>query len=691
MSTAQIVRPANTGRESVLALLGQPNSGKSTLFNGLTGARQHVGNWPGKTVEKKEGTFTYQGKNYKIVDLPGTYSLLANSEEEVVTRDFVVKGDADVALIIVDASQLERSLFLLADYAGIKVPVVVLLNMMDIAEKQGKAVDCGSLSKKLGVPVIPMTASDKKSYQEFYGMLENLQSKAAVLNSEKLDEIYKQKIGSRYEEAKTTIEHGVEGKYSAMWLASKLLENDNEVKNVLKGTLTEKQLDILSRPDGNGLAGNLLTGDCKFEWIKYLLEGSVTKTGDANKKLSRFDRAATSKRWGKLLAIGIIILGLIGSMVLAMPIMGLAMVAMSSLPGALSGLLLGIGVPALIVSLLCDSVLSAVFAAVAMAGYVFGVSLVFGFLEEIGYMARVSYVFDSSMSRLGLQGKAVMPFLISFGCNIGGVSGTKVIDSWKQKVLTMSMVWVVPCASTWGVIGLLGSVFFGGWAGVVVLALFLTAFLHLFITARLFGGSLLKEEDKTGLIMELPPYHRPNYKNLFKFVWLRMGDVLKKALKIIVLVAVIFWALSYSSDNNINNSILYKIGTAIEPVTMWFGLRWQTFTAFLTSAVGKEAALGVFASVFNTTGESVNIFNVTMGTAAVSDAGLGSALLGGLAKAEALAFMFAYFFNVPCLMTVAATYNESHSLSWTIKIAGYYIAMALIMSTIAYHVGLLIF
>ena len=152
---------------------------------------------------------------------------------------------------------------------------------------------------------------------------------------------------------------------------------------------------------------------------------------------------------------------------------------------------------------------------------------------------------------------------------------------------------------------------------VIILALFLAAFLHLFITAKLFGGSLLKEEDKTGLIMELPPYHKPNYKDLFKFVWLRMGDVLKKALKIIVLVAVIFWALSYSSDNNINNSILYKIGTAIEPVTMWFGLRWQSFTAFLTSAVGKEAALGVFAAVFNTTGESVNIFNVTMGTAAV--------------------------------------------------------------------------
>lgn len=690
MSTAQVVNAQTTiGSENVIALLGQPNSGKSTLFNGLTGARQHVGNWPGKTVEKKEGTFTYKDRKYKIVDLPGTYSLLANSEEEIVTRDYVVKGNVDVALIMVDASQLERSLFLLADYAGIKVPVIVLLNMMDIASQQGKIIDFDVLSSKLGVPVIPLTASDKKSYISLFENLENLKKNAALLDSKKLDEIYLQKIGQKYKETKEQIEQSFNGKYSATWITSKLFENDQEVKRILKNTFSEEKLGNITRRLGSDVTGSLLTGDCKFEWIRYLLEGAVKKSKNDKGTLSRFDRIATSKRWGKFLAFGIIILGLILSMILAMPIMMLSSMAMSSLPVALSHLLSNIGLPKIIVSLLCDSVLTAAFAAVAMAGYVFGISLVFGFLEEIGYMARVSYVFDNSMSKFGLQGKAVMPFLISFGCNIGGISGTKVIDSWKQKVLTMSMVWIVPCAATWGVIGLLGSVFFGKYAGFVILALFLTAFLHIFITAKLFGGSLLKEEDKAGLIMELPPYHKPNYKNLFKFVVMRMGDVIKKALKLIVLVAVIFWALSYSSDNNIDNSILYRIGTTIEPVTMWFGLRWQTFTAFITSAIGKEAALGVFASLFNN--ESVNLFNVTMGTSAVSESGLGTALISGLTKPEALAFMFAYFFNVPCLMTVAATYSESHSLSWTAKIAGYYIVMALLLSTIAYHVGLLIF
>ncbi len=689
MSTAICME--NQKQERTVALVGQPNSGKSTLFNGLTGARQHVGNWPGKTVEKKEGLCFVGGNSYRIVDLPGTYSLLAHSEEEMVARDFIAMGMLDAAFVLVDASQLERSLFLLADFAGIEVPVVVVLTMMDVAKQMGKSIDDVLLSKKLGVPVVPLVASNTNSYAMLYALLERLDEKAAILNPERLFALYEQEIGTMYRRVFNLLKEHETQPYSTAWLAVKVLEQDPQIQNMLESLLDVHQQAQLSLCVGQQQRWSLLTGGCKFSWISYLLEDCIKCTKLAGKEFNRFDHLATSRRWGKPLAIGIIMAALALSMVFALPIMGLAMVGMKTIPGFLSTLFIGMDFPPLLVSLVCNSILTAVFAAVAMAGYVFGVSLVFGFLEEIGYMARISYVFDSSMSKLGLQGKAVMPFLISFGCNIGGVSGTKIIDSWKQKILTISMIWVVPCASTWGVIALLGNVFFGNWAPLVLLSLFLTAVLHVYITSKLFGRSLLTQEERVGLIMELPPYHRPNYRNLFKFVSMRMGDVLVKALKVIVLVSIVFWMLSYSSDNMIGHSILYKIGTAIEPITMWFGLRWQTFTAFITSAIGKEAALGVFASVFSTSGNTVSLFDVTMGTMVVSGANLGGALYDSLTKAEALAFMFAYFFNVPCLMTVAATYNESHSLQWTLKIVCYYLGVALFLAALAYRIGLLLF
>jgi ferrous iron transport protein B len=328
-----------------------------------------------------------------------------------------------------------------------------------------------------------------------------------------------------------------------------------------------------------------------------------------------------------------------------------------------------------------------------MASFVFGISLVFGFLEEVGYMARISYVFDHTMSKFGLQGKSAMPFLVSFGCNIGGVSGTRVIDSWGQRVMTIAHSWVVPCGATWAVIGLVSSVFFGSNAVFVIMSLFAVAFLHMFITSKIFSRSLIKESDRNGLIMELPPYHRPKYKNLFRFVLNRLGDVLQRALKVIVLVSVVFWALSYSADGNVANSIIYKIGTFIEPVTMWFGLRWQTFMAFLASAMGKEAALGVLASLVTLGSDATGIWGVIADakSTTVDTATLGSALFSTISKAEALAFIYAFFFNFPCLMAVGATLHETHSLKWTLRIVAYYMIVALLMSTIAYHVGMFIF
>lgn len=244
-----------------IALLGQPNSGKSTLFNALTGLRQHVGNWPGKTVEKKEGTFTYGGKEYELADLPGSYSLSANSDEEVITRDFIASGKADVVCILADSSQLERSLFMVADYAGITVPCFLILNMADVAAAQGKKIDVAMIEKRLGVPVILFSANDKKGYDPFYKAMERAVGEKHTLITESLETSYEKIAG--YSEVKKLMPEGLIPGYSSMWLAVKTLENDPVVLAKLANTLDAAEV---SKIEGcrKGVQGAVETGSAKF-------------------------------------------------------------------------------------------------------------------------------------------------------------------------------------------------------------------------------------------------------------------------------------------------------------------------------------------------------------------------------------------------------------------------------------------
>ena len=669
-------------KETVIALLGQPNSGKSTLFNGLTGLRQHVGNWPGKTVEQKEGYFTRGGVKYTVADLPGTYSLSANSDEEIITRDYIAGGKADVVVILADASQLERSLFMLADFAGIETPAVLLLNLMDVAQEQGKIVDAQVLEKKLGIPVVPFSATDVKHYDGFYTALDRALSERKTLRTDALSERYRKLEGFTQLEAMMPTQ-GM-GDYAPLWLAAKVMEGDAPVTARVEELLAKEDRAKFRQLAGAVKDGALHTGQCKFDWIDSLLDRAVS-----GKKrfegLSKFDRLATSKRWGKPLAVAIILLGLIASFIPAAPFMIVGGMLPSLLTPGLTAGLTAIGAPQFIIGLICDVGVNALYFAISMIGFVFGITLVFGFIEEIGYMARISYVFDNTMAKLGLQGKAIMPFLVSFGCTIGGAAGTRVIDNWGQRILTIALAWAVPCAATWAIVPMISSVFFGVWAPLVIVGIFLVALLHMWLTSKVFGRQLVKAEDRTGIIMELPPYHRPKWGSLLRYVFGRTKDVLVRALKVILLISLIFWLLSYSSDGDVTASVIYKIGAAIEPVTRIFGLSWQTFLAFISSAVSKEAALGVLSSLYAGTG---TIFASTMGAAGQA-ANLGEILAANISPAEALAFIFAVTFNIPCVVAVASTYNETHSAKWTVRIAIYYICVALLMSFVVYHVAAL--
>lgn len=668
-----------------IALLGQPNSGKSTLFNGLTGSHQHVGNWPGKTVEKMEGTFTYKNEEYTIVDLPGTYSLSANSDEEIITRDYIAEGNADLVCILADASQLERSLFMLTDFIGLNVPAVVILNLMDIAEKQGKKIDAKELEKSLGIPVIPFVAADKTKYPALLSALKTALADKKRLKTDRFESFFANETSIPYFAVKELVAPAETEFRSGHWLAVKCIENDKNILSYCQSALPKDSYNSLTSLLANTKRGTLYTGNCKFAIIHSLLK-SALKSTNTKPVLTKFDRIATSRIWGKPLAIGVMLLSFVLAMAIATPIMCLGALFPTLLSGPLYNLLSNTAIPTVITSFICQLIPNILNFAFSMCGFVIGVTFMFSIIEEVGYMARMAFVFDSLMAKLGLQGKSICAFLMGFGCTIGGAAGTRVIDNWGQRILAITLVWAVPCAATWSVMPTLAQIFFGSGAVFVLIAILLFMFVIMAITAKIFGNKLAPKENRAGMIMELPPYHKPSWKHIIHTTFSKGVDIFLRALKVITAVSIVFWLLSYTGTGNVEDSIIYKVGVFIEPVTKVFGLGWQTFMAFVASAISKEAVLGVLSALYAGSGD---VFNATFG--ASGEANLAEILPQAISKAEALAFIFAATFNMPCLVALAATLRESHSLKWTVKIAFYYTVMALLLSCVIYHIGLVVF
>lgn len=408
------------GNTPVIALLGQPNSGKSTIFNMMTGSHQHVGNWPGKTVDQKEGECKWNGKRLIIADLPGSYSLSAGSDEEVITRDYIAAGNADLVVVMADASQLKRSLYMLADFVGMKVPAILVLNMMDVAKGHGIAIDTAALSEKLGVPVVPMSAIRKKDYRALYESIETALTKKPIIERE---------------------------------------------------TMT--------------------TAEEKMAYIDALLNGVITADKDAHSVFSKFDRIALSPVRGKLMAFGIILVIFLLAMIFSGIISGIAAAALTPLSGILRNGMKAISVHPLLISLICDVLINVLYFALMMASFVLGITLGFNLMEETGYLARISFLFDHTMSKVGLQGKTIMPFFMGLGCTIAGTTGTRVVDNWGQRVLAIAMSWAVPCAATLSVVPTIAIALFGSTGGfLVMVSIFLFMFLMMWVVYKVFGNSL---------------------------------------------------------------------------------------------------------------------------------------------------------------------------------------------------------
>ena len=605
-----------------IALLGQPNSGKSTIYNNLTGSRQHVGNWAGKTVEKNEGSYTYKGRKYTVTDLPGSYGLSGNSDEEIITTDFIRSGSSELTVILVDASQLERSMFMLAEFASLDKPALLILNMIDVAKDMGKEIDAKALEKKLGIPVLPFNATDTKDYEKL----------------------------------------------------KMLIADELKAPHRLKVAAPEKQSEVGA------------DSRAKFEWVSDIL-ANVTGTNKSVYKMSKFDRLMTRPFLGKIICIGVVLLAFIVAMIIMIPFMSIGEMIPKLLHDPVDKLLTGWNVHPWLVSIFSTMIPNVLYFTISMASFVFGVNIVFGFLEETGFLARAAYQFDGLLSKLGLQGKAICPMLMGFGCTIGGACGTRVMDNWGQRMLAMSIVWAIPCASIWSIIPVISGMFFSWWQTMLVCAgILLYVVVTMVIVSKVFSKKLAPKESRSGMIMELPPYHKAHWKHIVKEAFFKAWDIFRRALGTVTLVSILFYVLSFSKDGNVDNSLLYRVGTFIEPVTRFFGMGWQTFMAFVSGAFAKEAVLGTLNAVFmgNNTLMEATFFAKSAPT---DTALLGGVMSQAISPAEALAFMFATTFNIPCLMALSTTYKESHSLKWTVKVALFYICNALVLSCVVYHIA----
>jgi len=618
----------------VIALAGQPNVGKSTIFNALTGLNQHVGNWSGKTVERKSGLCAQGGSPFTLIDLPGTYSLTANSEEERVARDFIVRERPDAVIAVVDAAILERSLYLLAELLLLPAPVILALNMVDVAEQEGIYVEPAVLQAALGIPVVPMSAAHGK------GLTELLETARQLLAGEVPYQPKQPTIRSDHElvlsRLLSLVSSHVPQPYPAEWVALKLLEGDDEVTALMQAQLPQalwSEVHALLHQHEDAI---LDIAGARYEWIERMVRAAVVRPRLGQVGLTaRLDAVATHPVWGTLVLMGV--LGGVFWITYALggPLQGWLSELLDTLAG---GVRQGLATaPAWFSALIADGMIGGAGMVITFLPILLIFFAALALLEDTGYMARIAYLADRVMHTIGLHGKSFVPLLLGFGCNVPAVLGSRIIESRHARLLTILLAPLVPCTARMAVIAVLTPVFFGGAATWVSWGLVAFNLLAVFLVGLLLHRIILRGEQ-VAFIMELPLYHLPNTRTVALYVWRNLIAFLQKAGTIILGVSVLVWALSYFPHGDVTTSYLAAVGRWLEPVGQALGVPWQMIAALLTSFVAKEntiATLGILYGDFQ------------------------SALPLVMSPAAALGYLIVQMLFIPCVATVAVIKQES--------------------------------
>jgi len=631
-----------------VALAGQPNVGKSTVFNMLTGLSQHVGNWPGKTIEKKVGTYHYDDIQMEIVDLPGTYSLTGNSPEEQITRDYIIEAKPDVVVVIADAAALERNLYLLAEILALRVPVALGLNMIDVAKVHRLEVEPHVLQAALGIPVVPMVASKNQGVQELMQVVFRLASDPGAFKPVP-PEIPEREANAAAKLLELIGDHIPEG-YPKDWVGLKLLEGDEDIIAMMKERVgTEKQERVeklLLQHEGAVLP----LASARYDWIGRMVRAAVRKPHIGQISVTdRLDRVATHPLWGLLLMIAILggvfwLTYVVGTPLQELLTRYLVGGGASFVRSVLSG------APSWLTDLLADGVIGGAGTVLTFIPILLIFFTALALLEDVGYITRAAYMMDRFMHPMGLHGKSSLPLLVGFGCNVPAVLGSRIIESPRARLLTILLTPLVPCMARMAVISVLAPIFFGSGALMVTWGL---VALNLVVLALLGIGlhKVVPDGQISDFIMELPLYHKPNLRTISLVVWQRLVTFLKHAGGIILLVSVIVWVLSTLPGGDLHSSYIAELGRAFGPVGKLMGLNWEMTVALLTSFIAKEntiVTLGVLLRSGSTT------------------ASLNEAIASTMTPLTALAFLATQMLFIPCVATVAVMRKELGSWRWTL-------------------------
>ncbi|MBQ8054038.1 MAG: ferrous iron transport protein B [Lachnospiraceae bacterium] len=666
-----------------IALAGNPNCGKTTLFNALTGSTQYVGNWPGVTVEKKEGKYRKQ-KDVIITDLPGIYSLSPYTLEEVVARNYLLKEKPDAILNIVDATNLERNLYLTTQCMELGIPVVIALNMMDIIEKNGDHINVKTLSDKLGVKIVEISALKGTGVDKAAEAAIEAAKKKTAPAYPKFNEEVEQVLGS----LRPVLNNVPEEKQR--WYEIKVFERDEKIGDQITYdkeaaekiiAAAEKQMDDDSE--------SIITNE-RYDYIAGLLEGSYVKKNAGSMTISdKIDRIVTN-RW---LAIPIFLLVMWVVYFLAINTIGTMgtdwvndVLFGEIVPGAVEGFLDSIGTADWLKGLILDGIVAGVGAVLGFLPQMIVLFICLAFLEGCGYMARIAFIMDRIFRRFGLSGKSFIPMMVGTGCGVPGVMASRTIENERDRRMTIMTTTFIPCGAKLPIIGLIAGALFGnsalvGWSAYVV-----------GIAAIVISGIILKKTkmfagEPAPFVMELPAYHIPTLSSIFHSVWERASSFVKKAGTVILLATILVWFMSsfgflngsfqmLPEEDFMEHSILAALGNTVAWIFAPLGWgSWKPAVAAVTGLIAKENVVGTFGILYKY-GE-------------VSE--MGEEIWANLqAEMSALAGYSFLVFNLlcaPCFAAIGAIKREMNSAKWTWFAIGYQCGFAYLASMCIYQIG----
>jgi ferrous iron transport protein B len=649
------------GKKLLVALAGQPNVGKSTVFNILTGLSQHVGNWPGKTVEKKEGAHVADDIEMQIIDLPGTYSLTAFSEEERVARDFIISVCPDIIVLLVSAATLERSLYLLAELLLLGPPIVLALNMIDIAENQGIHIDAKKLQHSLGVPVVQMVANKNKGIKELV---------STIVAFARGEVQYKPRIPEVSSDHRDIFDHLVElikdhvqPPLPIQWIATKIMEGDPEILKMIEklvpADLWVKVQHLLIKHED---AHHAVVGG-RYDWIEDVTRAALARFRMGQVVMTdRIDHVLTRPAFGIPILLAVFAGVYILTYTLGIPLQKLIEAMTGSFARWIEEVIVTLS--PWIRGILVNGIIGGVGSVLTLLPVLLIFFAFMAFLENVGYMARAAFVMDRFMHIVGLHGKSFLPMCLGFGCNVPSVMGARIVESKRERLLTIFLIPFIPCTSRLAVLTFVTAALFPGKAAIISWSLLAVNLAVLGVIGMLVNKFVLKDEPMP-FIMELPLYHKPDFRTMGRVVWTRTIVFLKNAGTIILAVSMMVWLLSYLPYGEVGTSMLAWFGRFLEPVGNPIGLDWKMMTALITSILAKENAIATLGVLYG-----------------VGEQGLLQVLPNVVSNASALAFLVMLMLFIPCVATATVMKREMESWKW-------FLSSQLLMLVISYSGGII--